>query len=369
MLAKQALTLVLLTLSLIPVQNAAANQPMTLRLLVWEGYAPKAQREQFIQHINKNHDVDLTITVEHISKAEDVYTALRLKKADVVSPSHNRINDKRFKMIDSGLLLPIRIKNISNFSQLKPKFKSLPHLVKDDVHYGLPFAWGPYGLAYNPSRTSKPPNSWNALWQPEYAGLISAANYDEINVFITALALGYDILAPNLIDTLDTKLVVEKLAILIKHSRSLWVGVDNADDLEGLALAASWGFALPELRSRGEPWRWAYPAEGVPGWIDNHLIGQSLKNQPLLRHIAEQWINYTISSEFQQEVLVEVLGTIPVNQHVFDNVSLERRNGFYSKTFASKKTPIILMPELDRRTRNGIKMMWAEALLKAGSKP
>ena len=339
----------------------AENQKV-LRLLVWEGYAPDAQREQFRQYIFDKYSVDLVLKVNYIADSEDGFKALRLKKADIVSPAHNRINDKRFKMIDSGLLLPLNLDNLPNYQKLNPSFKQLKHLVIDGVHYGLPFAWGPYGLVYNTEVFDKAPQSWNVLWDPKYIGHYSVADYGEINIYLTALAMGYE---PNDLadfDKLNNAAFKAKLATLVGNAKSLWVGVDTADDLQQKKLASSWGFSLPELKRRGEIWKWAYPKEGVPGWIDNHVISQGLANKPELKRIAEEWINFTISSEFQTSVLVQALSTNPVNLMTFATASDAQKKGFYASSLNDLDAFIVLMPELDRRTRNGIDNLWNEAL-------
>ena len=339
-----------------------ADSQHVLRLLVWEGYAPEAERKKFIQFISEKYSVDLTIKVDYIADAEDCFEALRLKKADIVSPAANRINDKRFKMIDSGLLLPLNLDNLPNYQQLNPSFKQLKHLVKDGVHYGLPFAWGPYGLVYNTEAFDKAPQSWNVLWEPQYSGHYSVADYAEINIFITALAMGYEANDLSNFDKLNNNEFKAKLASLLSNAKSLWVGVDTADDLQQKKLASSWGFSIPELKYRGEIWKWAYPKEGVPGWIDNHVISQELAHKPQLKRIAEEWINFTISSEFQTSVLVEALSTNPVNMVTTDTASEEQKQGFYARSLDDPDAFIVLMPELDRRTRNGIDNLWNQAL-------
>ncbi|PKG96133.1 hypothetical protein [Paraglaciecola sp. MB-3u-78] len=127
-------------------------------------------------------------------------------------------------------------------------------------------------------------------------------------------------------------------------------------------LASSWGFSLPELKKRGEIWKWAYPREGVPGWIDNHVLSQELADKPELKRIAEEWINFTISTEFQNSVLVEALGTNPVNMMTVETATEAQKRGFYATSLSESKALIVLMPQLDRRTRNGIDNLWNTAL-------
>ena len=349
------------SLTLVP-DHVHAEKQQILRLLVWEGYAPETQREKFRQFISEKYAIDVILEVNYIVDAEDGFAALRLKKADIVSPAHNRINDKRFKMIDLGLLLPLNLDNLSNYQNLNPSFKQLTHLVKDGVHYGLPFAWGPYGLVYNTEVFDSAPQSWNVLWDPQYKGQFSIADYGEINIYLTALAMGYDKKVLGDFDHLNNRAFKAKLAKLLGNSGALWVGVDTADDLHKKKLASSWGFSLPELKKRGEIWKWAYPKEGVPGWIDNHVISQGLANKPELKRIAEEWINFTISSEFQTSVLVQALSTNPVNLMTFATASDAQKKGFYASSLNDLDAFIVLMPELDRRTRNGIDNLWNEAL-------
>ncbi len=342
-----------------------SQNQQTLRLLVWEGYAPQAQREQFRQYIEHKYAIQLTLEVDYIADAEDGFEALRLKKADIVSPAHNRINDKRFKMIDSGLLLPLNLANLPNFKKLNPSFKQLDFLIKDGVHYGLPFAWGPYGLVYNSAKFDKAPDSWDVLWDPKLSGQYSIADYGEINIYLTALSMGYDKQTMGDFEQLNNPAFKEKLTALVSNAKSLWVGVDTADDLQQKALASSWGFALPELKQRGEIWHWAYPNEGVPGWIDNHVLSKELALYPVRKQLAEEWINFTISTKFQTQVLVEGLSTNPVNSLTAESATAEQKQGFYAESLNDPNALIVLMPELDRRNRNGINNLWNAALKKA----
>jgi spermidine/putrescine-binding protein len=230
------------------------------------------------------------------------------------------------------------------------------------VHYGLPFAWGPYGLVYNTEMFDKAPDSLNILWDPMYKGQYSIADYGEINIYLTALAMGYDAAALADFEQLNNAAFKEKLAALVSNAQSFWVGVDTADDLQQKTLASSWGFALPELKQRGEVWKWAYPKEGAPGWIDNHVMSNELAENLQLKRIAEEWINFTISAEFQSQVLVESLSTNPVNRITVDSARAEQKQGFYAQSLNDPDALIVLMPELDRRTRNGIDNLWNDAL-------
>lgn len=342
--------------------TAAATGQQVLRLLVWKGYAPQAKQEEFKRYIAKNYDVDLTIEVAYILAAEDAYEALRLRKADIASPAHNRINDQRFKMIDAGLLLPLNLEDFPNASQLNPSFKRLGHLVKNGVHYGMPFAWGPYGIIYNSDLIDVAPTSLNVLWEPQYQNKISIGSIGENNIYLTALAMGYEQSAMADFSQLNNEQFRTKLAALVSQAKTVWEGVDTADEIQGLSLATSWGFSLTELQARGENWKWVYPLEGVPGWIDNHVISKAVEDNPQLRLIAQEWVNFTLSAEFQREVLVATLSTHPVNQVALDSSNEAAQKRFYARSISDPTARVIPMPEIDRRTRNGMDLIWKSAL-------
>jgi len=120
--------------------------------------------------------------------------------------------------------------------------------------------------------------------------------------------------------------------------------------------------ALPDLKQRGEIWKWAYPKEGVPSWFDDHVMSSELANNPDLKRIAEEWINLTISFEFQTEALVKALNTNPVNVKTVESATDVEKQGFYARSLDDPEAVIVLMPELDRRTRNGINNLWDQSL-------
>lgn len=334
--------------------------PQVLRMLVWEGYAPEAQRHEFQLYIKEKYGIELELSVSYIEETEDCYRALRLKTADILSPAHNRINDKRFRMFDLGLVLPLDLVNIPNYQNLSERFKQLDHLTYKGQAFGAPFAWGPYGLIYNADLVESPPSSWNTLWEPRYRNKFTIADLGEHNIYITALALGYGDEDLKSFDALNNARFRNKLNQLVINNHNLWLGVDTAQDLENMSLATSWGFSLPELKALGKNWKWAPLQEKSPGWIDNFVISHTLKDNPQLKRIAEEWINFSLSPRFQAEVLVKGLSARPVNAYTkkllndeqIENVGLAdgSRDGF------------ILMPELDRRTRNGFDLLWGKAL-------
>ena len=151
----------------------AQAEAMTLRMLVWEGYAPAELREQFVRLVKEKHGVDLTIDVAYVNGNDDFFPALRDKKADLISPSHPVPKDERWKLIKLKLTLPIDLANVPNYQNVLPSLQKADYCTVDGKVYAVPHVRGPYGLAYNTALVQTPPDSWNVLWALEYKGKVT----------------------------------------------------------------------------------------------------------------------------------------------------------------------------------------------------
>ena len=63
------------------------NKQMTLRLLIWDGYAPKEVRDSFIKSVREKYGVDLAFSITYASNPDDFFDALRNDKVDLISPA------------------------------------------------------------------------------------------------------------------------------------------------------------------------------------------------------------------------------------------------------------------------------------------
>lgn len=335
----------------------------TLNLLVWEGYAPADQVAKFENHIKDKYKTSVTLNVDFISDPNDFFTAVRGKSADIISPTHNLFKDNRFNFINKKLFLPVDLANVPNYKNIIPALQMADYATENHNVYGIPFVHGPYGLAYNTKHLNAP-LSWNVFWDPKYSNRYSiSSDYYECNIYITALALG--LRGPQLHNagSHSSPEFRNKLKALVKNAASLWKGVDKADDLEGLSLGAVWGFSLPELKKRGANWAIADPLEGTMGWVDNYAICWSLKDKPFLKKIAEEWLNFTLSPDFQVQVVVRGLGSDPVNLTIKERLTKEEVEKTHMDEPDYFQYNRILWPTLNSiRERNHMKKIWNDAL-------
>jgi spermidine/putrescine-binding protein len=346
-----------------PLPTSEEVDPNLLRILIWEGHAPQAHVDRFKKHIQEKYDVQIELNIRYMDGTDCYYDLIRSDSVDLVMLTHDLLKDERFNLIKNKLILPLDLKNIPNFQHLIPTLKNAGYLLCEGNVYACPESQGPYGLARNTSIIKEEVTSWNALWDPRFKGkYVIGANEYIYNAHITALALGYPIESIGSFDALNNPEFKAKLRQLATNAHSFWIGVDKAENLYGHQLAAVWGDSLGPLKERSEIWQMEEPAEGTPFWIDNCALTSALADHPFLKKIAEEYINMLLSTEYQAAHILRVIQTIPVVsniEHLLTPAEKKRIQAGTPHFFDKKK---ILLPTYSRRDRNGLKLLWDEAM-------
>jgi spermidine/putrescine transport system substrate-binding protein len=206
------------------------------------------------------------------------------------------------------------------------------------------------------------PQSWNTFWDPQFKGkYILGANEYIYNVNITALALGYPRDRIGDYDALNNPEFKRKLRSLVVNAHSFWIGVDKPDDLAGCPLATSWGDSLGPLKARGEPWRMAEPAEGTVCWVDNYAITWALQDKPLLKRVAEEYINQLLTPDHQVRHILRYMSLTPTITNIADLLTPQETSRLRLDDPHFSETNRILQRTYSGRDRNGMKLLWDEA--------
>ncbi|MBF0452340.1 MAG: extracellular solute-binding protein [Candidatus Magnetomorum sp.] len=334
----------------------------TLRMLIWGEYATEEHQQKFITMVKEKYNIDLKFKITFADSLDCFFSALRGQQADIVSPTHQLPKDKRFQLIKLNLVIPLNMKNIPNYQHIIPVFQRLDFCSEKGDIYGVPVANVPYGLAYNTGLLSKAPESWNIFLDPKYKGKYSISNtHYEPNVYITALMMGIDRKKLGDYKTLNTPDFQEKLRQLAVNTHHFWGGIETAEDLKGLVFATAWGSSLPQLRKMGEFWKMAEPKEGVTSGIDHFMLSHTLKNQPMLKRIAEEWLDYLLSDESQLYMARE-RGLSPTVVTVKKALTPEEILEFHLDDPTYYERQRILWPVLEKLDRKGLRRLWDKAM-------
>lgn len=332
----------------------------TIKIMCWEGYAEQEVIDDFKKLVKEKYKIDVEVKPSYATGQEDFYNAAKTGTADLISPPADMPKTPRFNVFKKGgfLLSPLNMKHIPNAGHMLPFFAADKSLMVRGKRYGLPYNCGPYGLAYNTAAVKEAPASWNVFWDEQYAGKYTINNnFHKVNIWITALALGYKYEDLFDIDRLDRNKIQPRLNELVKGARSLWDGEANADEFPQLSLATTWGFAVVKANQKGGQWKLASPKEGGTAWIDYWCITHAAKG--MKKRLCEEWINLQLSPKFQAAV-VKQQGVSPVVDNVGALVTPEEKVLFHVGDNDYFKT-VAIWRVMSEKTEKAFAEMWEEA--------
>ncbi len=334
-----------------------------LRLLVWENYTPEKIVEAFVKGIEAKYKKKIRFEIKYAVSPDDFYDAVRSKNVDLITITHDEIKEKKYGYIKKKLILPYDLKNVPNHVNIIPNIKDADYHTSEGRLYGMPVANGPYGLAYNTEFFKQPPKSWNVFWEPAHKNkyLLGKGQYI-YNVNITAMVLGYPKEDISNFNKLNNPEFREKLKQLAMNAKDFWIGVDKPEDLLGMRCATSWSDSLSGLKRKGEIWEMASPAEGTLWWIDDYLLTAALADRPFMKMVAEKWVNKVLSSEFQVEHILREVQIYPVITGISDMLTDVERKKVKPENNAGFMNSHVLRKVNSERNRNGLKLLWDEAL-------
>lgn len=324
------------------------------RIAAYDGYATPELVSKFTAEVKAKLGKDIKVKVITVGDNSDVFAKLREKAADVTAVTNNGIKNEKFKMISAGLLQPVSTSSLKNYTDLIPAMQNADFISQDGKTYGVPFNYGPYGLAYNQTKGVATPSSWSVLFEPN-ASFATSSDWPEANIAVAALAAGVDKKDVFDLEKVSTPAVRAKLDILGQKAARKWKGVDDAATLKGLSYATSWSFAFADLAKQNETWAMANPVEGMPGYVDSFAITSGCSEE--MKPVALAWLDFIIAPE-TQAAYTKTLGVKLVNPKAKSFLSAE-------EAIASKiddpqwfTKNVILLKALDIRTENSFQKMW-----------
>jgi spermidine/putrescine-binding protein len=316
----------------------------TLSLLVWEGYADPSFIKGFEATCN------CKVVAAYMGSSDELVAKLKGGAAsnyDVISPS----SDVATMLSRSGLVAPLDLSKIPNYSQVSPKLTSMPLVKNDGKVFGVPLTWGPNPLLYDKTAFPQRPATWAELWDPKYKDKLSL--WDDLSsVYMAAQVLGFGKQYPTAIyDLSDAQLeeVKAKLIALKPNVRKLWSTGGELTNLfqnHEVIAAMGWPLVTNQLRKAGLPIEEEIPSEGTTGWIDHLMITTSSENKDL----AYALLNYMISAQTQKQ-LSDVTGYIPANPQAAALMTADQRHGLHLDDIDNYQKQIVFWQDVPRRAK------------------
>ncbi|MGI6349458.1 MAG: ABC transporter substrate-binding protein [Eubacteriales bacterium] len=252
------------------------------------------------------------VVYENYASNEEMYYKLKSGNAnyDVIFPSDYMIE----KMIKEDMLLPLDKQNIPNLKNIDPKLLDIPF--DPGNQYSIPYFWGTLGILYNTEKVTKPVDSWNILWDKEYAKKILMYDSQRDSVGIALILQGYSLNSMNQ-DELNKayELLVEQKPLVLAYVNDQVIDMMIGNEAD---LAVVYSGDAVYCMSENEKLAYVVPKEGSNQWFDNVAIPATSQNKEL----AEKFIDYLCRDDIALKNTMEV-GYTSANKNALEEASKE----------------------------------------------
>ena len=234
----------------------------------------------------------ITVNYQTVESNEALYSLLKSGAGDydVIVPSDYMIS----QLIEEGMLEKLDYSKLPNFSLIDDRFKYLTYDPANE--YTVPYAWGTVGIIYDANVVEEEIDSWNVLFDDDYAGQVLLINNSRDAIGIALMYLGYSVNTTN-------EAEIREAAALISDAMDRGVYQGKVMDeiygkMEGGNAAIATYYAgdylsMADNQADGVDLAFAIPKEGSNWFVDAMCM---LKDAPH-QDEAHEWINFIASTE------------------------------------------------------------------------
>ncbi len=202
---------------------------------------------------------------------------------DVICPSDYMIE----KMIANDLLAEINWSNVPNAtSNIGTEYYTQSQSFDPENKYSIPYCWGTVGILYNKTMVEGSINSWDVLWDEQYADniLMQDSVRDAFMVSLKRLGYSMNTTNPDELEEAKNALIEQKpltQAYVIDQVRDKMIGGEAAIGVIYSGEAIYTQRENPDLE-------YVIPVEGTNMWIDSWVIPKNAAN----KENAEIFLNF-----------------------------------------------------------------------------
>ncbi|MGH2986171.1 MAG: ABC transporter substrate-binding protein [Solirubrobacterales bacterium] len=270
-----------------PPDDPNAPATGTLRVFAYGDTVPDEMLDPFLA---ENPDLELKVATFDSNKAAAAKLAGGFE-ADVVEVC----TDEMAPLLARGLIRPLDPRGVADFDRLA--FSGDPKVRNEagEVLF-VPASAGPHGLIVNTEAIPEGVESYQALFDPAYAGNVALEATPLTAIAVTAMALG----AEDPVNLSDEEVEEAKQFLLdsrdnfraFAESDSSMVNLFKSGEV---ALADGGRGTTQAMVDDGLPVEWVAPQEGALSWVCGLAITSQAENIPA----AYKLINYYASPEAQ----------------------------------------------------------------------
>jgi putative spermidine/putrescine transport system substrate-binding protein len=288
-------------------------------IVAWPGYIERGETDKNYDWVTDFEKASgCKVNVKTAATSDEMVALMNEGGFDLVTAS----GDASLRLIAGKRVQPINTALIKSWGTVDPRLQKAPWHTVGDMHYGVPYQWGPNVLMYNTNVFKEAPKSWSVVFEEQKLpdgktnqGRIQA--YDG-PIYIADAALYLMAKKPELgiKDPYELNEVQYKAALdLLRGQRKLagryWhdamIQVDDFKN-EGVVASSSWPFQVNLLQADKKPVASTVPAEGATGWADTTMLAAEAKNP----NCAYMWMEHSLNPKLQGD-LAAWFGSLPAN--------------------------------------------------------
>ncbi len=349
---KRVFALLLALLLLAPGMRARAaseyDPDVTINVYSWGEYIANGTDGSMDVNAEFTARTGIKVNYTTFDSNESLYSKLVGGGADydVIVPSDYMVS----KLINEDMLLPLDFENIPNYQYIDGQFRSPGY--DPENRYSVPYTWGVVGVFYN-TRYIESVESWESLWDDEYAGKILMFDNPRDSFAIAQFMLGQDV---NTTDPEDWRAAAD----LLKDQKPLvqaYVMDQIFDKMEsGEAwIAPYYAGDAAILVDNSEDIDFAVPKEGTNFFVDAMCVPKTASH----KREAEEYINFLCDPEIAGANMDYVGYSTPETaaKEYLDPEVAESPLHYPSEETLSRTQIFVNLPE---ETSREVDRLWAE---------
>jgi putative spermidine/putrescine transport system substrate-binding protein len=282
-----------------------------VNIVAWAGYIERGETDKAFDWVTKFEEASgCKVNVKTANTSDEMVALMNEGGFDLVTAS----GDASLRLIAGDRVQPINIDLIPSWGTVDPRLQSAPWHTVGDVHYGVPYMWGPNVLMYNTDVFKEAPTSWNVVFEemtlPDgksnkgrvqaYDGPIhvaDAAQYLMTHKPELGITSPYELNEDQYKAALD--LLRVQRTLVSRYWHDAFIQMDDFKN-EGVVASGSWPFQVNILKSGGAPVASTIPAEGATGWADTTMMHVDSANP----NCAYMWMEHSLASNLQSDLSV-----------------------------------------------------------------
>ena len=291
----------------------------SLNLVIWAGYAERGASDPAYDWVTPfETQTGCKVTSQDMTDSNNGVSLMQSGEYDGISAS----GDATTRLIQGGIVAPVNTALLSNYANVFPSLKGLPHNTVNGVSYGVPHGRGPNLIGWNNTVVTTAPTSWNPIWEggSAYKGKISI--YDS-SIFIADAALHLMATKPDLgikdpyqLTRVQFDEAIKLLQALNANGPTYWSGVTdqvNSYTAGDVVVGTTWQYQVNLLQADHQPIDATLPDEGSTGWSDTWMIAKAAKH-PNCMYL---WMNHMMSADADAQATIW-FGEAPTSQAACD---------------------------------------------------